>query len=323
MIGTTLEARPGLPTGAVLWSLAAIACGALAFFFNVAALFAVAAISATIATTLFVSRERPFKARLDENGLALLHSGEQIRYTEIESLAAGPSPGGKDAYQFALDIRAATRIVRVPAAINVPIGDLVRFLRSKMPPRIVAVPDPDVDEYLNRQMEQFGPQSVAWYGPARDAPGLTRPSVRRAWLASFLAGLVVLIVGVAMLENRDGGPGNRRAVDHYTGVIAVGAVSLIVGLLGLLIHISLTRQSQPKVKNLELTSLVISPQGIALRQGDLKGELKWEEIRGVKLRRNKPLSLQLAGVTIPIFNIYDRSLVEIHDRIREVGGLPG
>ena len=39
---------------------------------------------------------------------------------------------------------------------------------------------------------------------------------------------------------------------------------------------------------------VTGPLGIALRQGDLKGELKWEEIRGMKLPRNKPLSLQLA-----------------------------
>ena len=323
MIGTTLDARPSPPIGAALWGLAAIVCVALGALFEVAGLFAMAVIFAAIAITVFASRERPFRARLEENGLALLHSGEHLPYTHIESLAAGASRGRKEYHQYTLDLRTATKIVRVPAAINIPTGELERFLRSHMPPRLVAVPDPDVDDYLNRQMEQFGPQSVVWYGPGRGPAGPMRPAVRRAWLACFLAGLLVLIVGVAMLESRNRAAGNRRGVDDYTGVVVVGAISLVVGLLGLLIHFSLTRRTNPKVKNVELSSLVISPLGIALRQGDLKGELKWEEIRGVKLPRNKPLSLQLAGVSIQIFNIYDRSLVEIHDRIREVGRVPG
>jgi hypothetical protein len=323
MIGKTLEGRPSPPIGAILWAAAAVVSAALAALFEIVALFAVAAIALVIAITLLASRERPFSARLEENGISLLHSGEFLPYAKIESLAAGPSLGAKNPHQYAIDLHTATKTVRVPAAVDVATPDLERFLRSHLPPRIVAVPDPDVDEFLNRQMEQFGPHHVFWSGPARERPNLTRVSIRRAWLACFLAGLVVLIAGVAMLESRDRGPGNRRAVDHYTGVIAVGAVALVVGLLGLLIHISLTQRSHPKIKNLELSSLVISPLGIALRQGDLKGELKWEEIRGVKLPRNKPLSLQLAGVTVPIFNIYDRSLVEIHNRIREVGRLPG
>jgi hypothetical protein len=323
MIGTTLEARPDPPIGVGLWGLGAVLCAAIAALFDLGALFAMAAIFAAIAVTLFASRERPFRARLEESGITLLHSGEFLPYAKIESLAAGPSLGAKNPHQYAIDVHTATRTVRMPAAIDVATPELERFLRSHLPPRIVAVPDPDVDEYLNRQMETFGHQSVLWYGPARHPAGLARPSVRRAWLACLLAGLVVLIAGVAMLESRDRGPGNRRAVDHYTGIIVVGAVSLAAGLLGLLVHISLTQRSHPKVKNIELSSLVISPEGIALRQGDLKGELKWEEIRGVKLPRNKPLSLQLAGVTVQILNIYDRSLVEIQDRLREIGRLPG
>jgi hypothetical protein len=323
MIGKTLEARPGPPIGAILWAAAAVFAAALAALFEIAALFAVAAIALVIAITLLASRERPFSARLEENGISLLHSGEFLPYAKIESLAAGPSPGAKNPGQYAVDLHTATATVRIPAAIDVATADLERFLRSHLPPRIVAVPDPDVDDFLNRQMEQFGPQQVFWFGPALDPANLTRVSVRRAWLACLLAGLVVLIVGVTMLESRDRGPGNRRAVDRYMGVVVVGAVSLVVGLLGLLIHISMTRRSHPKVKNFELSSLVISPLGIALRQGDLKGELKWEEIRGAKLPRNKPLALQLAGVTIQIFNIYDRSLVEIQERMREVGRLPG
>jgi hypothetical protein len=323
MIGTTLQARPRPPIGVILWAVAAVACAALAVFFEIIALFAAAAVSAAIAITLFFSRERPFTARVEESGLALLHKGVLLRYTEIESLAPGWSLGGNDTHQYALDLLTANTIVRVPAAINVPTSELERFLRSHMPPRLVAVPDPDVDEYLNRQMETYGPQRVVWYSAAKHRVRPARTSIRRAWLACFLAGLVVLIAGVTLLESRDRAPGNRRAVDDYTGVIAVGAVALVVGLLGLLIHISLTQRTHPKVKNVELSSLVISPEGIALRQGDLKGELKWEEIRGVKLPRNKPLSLQLAGVTIPIFNIYDRSLVEIRDRLREHGRLPG
>jgi hypothetical protein len=138
----------------------------------------------------------------------------------------------------------------------------------------------------------------------------------------FFGSLIALVVGIVMLNSQPRGMRHQRDEDQAAGVLAVAGIGMIAGGLGLAAGIAKTRGLQPKVKNIELSSLVLSPLGIALRQGDLKGELKWEEVRAVKFPRNRPLSVQLAGATIPIYDIYDRPLNEIHARLREYLGLP-
>jgi hypothetical protein len=148
-----------------------------------------------------------------------------------------------------------------------------------------------------------------------------RTSTRHAWLALLLSSVPVLVVGIVMINSRAPGPRIRRTEDAAAGVIAVGGIGIFAGLVGVLAHMSMGRQTRPRIKDIELSSLVLSPAGVALRQGDLKGELKWEEIRGVTLRRNRPLTVQLAGVTISVFDVYDRSLAEIHSQMRQYIGL--
>ncbi len=85
-------------------------------------------------------------------------------------------------------------------------------------------------------------------------------------------------------------------------------------------------------KQLQNACLVISPIGLALSQADLCGQLRWKEIRGVRLGRNKPfvatrgaingpaIMVQVDGAVIPIADINDASLDTIHDRISHKRG---
>jgi hypothetical protein len=69
---------------------------------------------------------------------------------------------------------------------------------------------------------------------------------------------------------------------------------------------------------------VICPDGLALVQGDLTGELRWDEVRDVKMptaRAGLQMSsgipgpaivLKVAGAAIPILDVYDRPLPVIH-----------
>jgi hypothetical protein len=70
------------------------------------------------------------------------------------------------------------------------------------------------------------------------------------------------------------------------------------------------------------SGLVIAPDGLALLQGDLSGEMRWEELRDVKLaERAGPNStapgivLQVKGAAITITDVYDRPVALIHQQI--------
>jgi hypothetical protein len=78
----------------------------------------------------------------------------------------------------------------------------------------------------------------------------------------------------------------------------------------------------------EQSSLVVGPEGLALVQGHLKGELRWDELRDVQMW-SKPRGFQLSqadsypgialsveGARIVIADIYDRPLYFIRDCIK-------
>jgi hypothetical protein len=83
-----------------------------------------------------------------------------------------------------------------------------------------------------------------------------------------------------------------------------------------------------RIKNWRQSGLVISPAGLALIQGDMRGEMHWGELRKLDLRA-KPRSFQLEahtprtgiqlvfeGATVVIADIFDRPLPVIFERIR-------
>lgn len=66
--------------------------------------------------------------------------------------------------------------------------------------------------------------------------------------------------------------------------------------------------------------MVISPSGIALVQGDVKGHLRWDELQAVQTPRNTKgfvrgiheghgsIHLVVPGATINVLDVYDRPL---------------
>ena len=218
---------------------------------------------------MFANRERPFVARIDEDGLTLLDSDDVIPFSEMLSIERGQLGSAQNPDQYVLYIHTLTRTVHVPHGINIPSAEFETFLRRRLPPRIVSVPDPDVDDYLSRQVQQFGADRVMWYRAAQHPQGrFARRSTRRGWIVFLMASLVVLAAGITLISTQ---PRGRRGPDPDGLIIAVGAVGTLLGLIGLAAHAGLGRGSQPRMKHPEQSSLVIGPIGIALRQGDLKG----------------------------------------------------
>ena len=85
----------------------------------------------------------------------------------------------------------------------------------------------------------------------------------------------------------------------------------------------------PRIPNWKKSALVISPGGMAMVQGDMTGQLRWDELRDIRFRP-KPtflglqsagagmlgIHLVVAGATIVVLDLYDRPLEMIHEQLR-------
>jgi hypothetical protein len=83
------------------------------------------------------------------------------------------------------------------------------------------------------------------------------------------------------------------------------------------------------MRNWREASLVIGPLGLAVVQGDLKGEMRWGELRQLhmkaprfaayanRMKLGPGIRLVVEGATIVIADLYDRPLRVIHQRIMD------
>ena len=101
----------------------------------------------------------------------------------------------------------------------------------------------------------------------------------------------------------------------------VGGGLMTAVVCGLLLLATLARPSPPlKIKNSRTASLIISPLGIALSQGDVQGQLRWSELRDMKLvkglGRTAVVRLDVSGAYIVIADVYDAPLSTIFGQMR-------
>ena len=84
-----------------------------------------------------------------------------------------------------------------------------------------------------------------------------------------------------------------------------------------------------RIRNWRASALVVGPAGLALMQGEMRGQLRWDELRKVEFRHKRPwyqydssreptrgIRLTVEGATILIADIYDRPLPLIYKQIR-------
>jgi hypothetical protein len=100
------------------------------------------------------------------------------------------------------------------------------------------------------------------------------------------------------------------------------------GLFWLVVWLQSVRMGLPK--NWQQAGLVVGPDGLALVQGDLTGELYWDEVRDLRLREkgggfqpfhvtnsasHAGINVKVEGATILIRDIFDQPLYAIHERM--------
>jgi hypothetical protein len=306
-----IVARRRLPLGAMAWlavGLVTVACAAALPQRDLAWL-SVAPLS--LALFVWYFREPRFELQLDASTLAV-NAGPPVTYESITRVRPLGDPTTTPA-TFPIVVRHAGGEFIIPHRLDVPSQELLAWLRAKAPPYVLQI-NPRLNEFLAAQESLYGDRMAIYVGE-------TRAPERKYWrpVQAFLAAaLVTAVAGIAAYAS-------GLATDHVLVLGLVALVSFVVtGLFALLnLSRSQTYDAQP-------AGLIITPAGMAMIQGDLAGELRWEEIRSAKLSRGAVavgpkqqvrgacIHLAVAGATIQIADIYHEPVSHIYASIQRL-----
>ncbi len=190
------------------------------------------------------------------------------------------------------------------------LDDLEGWLLENLPPRPQPAPHPEMEAFVQEQIGLFSADKVSIYR-ARSITSHKligrRLSRGLAWSYSFLVASPVLIALGVVNQGK------------WVAVSGFGVISLLVGMLLWLVFKPKPQAEQAAVPfKLRDSCLVLSPAGVALIQGDLRGTLAWEEVLGVNLIEQHRsffisslaagLALKVRGADVMILSIYDSPL---------------
>ena len=328
MTGMVVTSRPGGAAGAVVWFVIAVGLVGLAVATQNPHWGIFAVLPGVLGLAAFLSTEPAVEFEVADDGLSFQAPWPVfIPYDEIQGLTA---PGNRSSESFPIQVYHRGGVVRIPARIDVPSRDLYDFILDQLP--VVGSADPDhvpagLRGFLTDQLALFGPEKVYVYRARPFAPVSSQGRAIKYSLACALVGVLWIAVGGVMA-----GTFEKRADKDAMGVwIGVGVLFVLMGLLFALLFYSRSRGAS-RVQDWRNSCLIVTPAGIALHQGALKGKLRWEELRAVEFPAKHRFALASAGgvkygigllvegAYLVIADYYDRPLAMIRDQLRAYWG---
>ncbi len=309
MIGRQIESNPGTPRFPIFLGL----CCAALVSVSVVSLnpgFAIFCIPlATVASALMMARERPFSMQLNATDLMVGDSFESIPLASFKSVTAEKSTSGNG--QFPIFVTHAGGLLTIPASINDSSTAVYEFLCNNFESNVTANIPLALKDYADEQFATFGDEKVYCFS-AREtiAPRPHRPRLRAFSLGMVVGGVLWLLAGIVTPE-------------WFAG----GVVVVVFGFLFFLLTFAQPATGTQHIKNWRNSFLIVSPAGIGLVQGPLKGKLRWDELRRVKLNEKvksfrlsaasaqKGILLDVTGSQIVIADIYNEPLFNVHQKI--------
>ncbi len=317
MIGQSIEARPRMSIGAIVFLILGLLMLGLALVFQLRDLAVGAAGPLVLAATLALSRPGHFVASFTESGLEIEHPPRTIGYEEIESVRGwgrNPNPFSKGKKYYPIEIITPQGPVVIPSGLNVPADQVFLFLYQRCENRKTrGEPSSELRDYFRHKQKAYGPERVHAFKTRSyfHSSSVSARNVRFFFLTVALVGVVWFGCGLALREEGWWAVGLALVI---MGTILWGVLWLVPGAY---------RISNKKLRQ---ASLVISPDGLALVQGPLTGQLRWDEVRNVKMINASwanssahsgtmqanyaqgGIHVKVAGAVIPILDIYDGPL---------------
>ena len=317
MIGTSVEGPASFPFGAVLFGMTGLGLVGVAIF-TAAVHYAIGALLPFVLALLLWKARRPaFSAQFTEKAIETSCPHLVLPYENLQGLAIklrSQLPNRETPQFFPLQVFHAMGVLEIPSRLNVPSIEIYDFLRHRIPPGHAPEINLTLSDYLQRQEGMFGKDRVWSYGARqRLSRTQTNRQPRAVCLAMFLTGIVWMIVAAA---------GNG-----FFGWFVAGVLLVVFGGPFYLLFLLPPALPGGRIRNWHQASLVICPVGLAMVQGDMEGELRWNEVLNVELRSRaqgfhltsettRPgIVLSVEGARIVIADIYDRPLQDVYENI--------
>jgi hypothetical protein len=319
MIGRRIESRAAISWAALLGLALAVGLAVVGLIRGQRDWAIGAILPAAIGLGLLAARDRPFAARFGAEALEVEDPAATIPYDSITMVWAGgrrPDPEQTGRRSFPIQVAHTAGILKVPARLDVESAEVYRFFADRFPPSGGRDINPALAEFLEQESSIFGHDRVWTYRAARQRaprPGYRR--LRAVLLSVALAGLAWIIIGAQDPERSPWLP--------------FGIVAVVIGLVLLACSFASGLEMGPQgLKGWRQASLVISPGGLGMIQGDIQGIIRWDELRNVRLQARPRvfrassaapalpgILLIVEGASILIADIYDRPLHVIFERL--------
>ena len=313
MIGLSFESQTKFPLVATLFALAGAALVAVAIVEKNVHVAIFAMLPVFLAVGLWFAAGRRMSAIVHEDRLEFIQPRRAIPYQEFRRVCFT----GEDARRnMPIIVETSQGMFTIPPLRDGSSVELYRFLLGKTPPVEPREPHPDLANYTRSQQEEFGSDRVEVY-QARKTSLKTLFQVGRPGVYASLATLLTGVFWVAA----------SFAITHKDA-IAWTIWGFLLIFFGIVFWLFFRQQSGGGAKATRENAnacLVISPVGIAMIQGDIRGKLRWDEVRkvvsagkarGFHLTAVRGLQLFVDGSAIQVLDIYDVPLSEIEGRIR-------
>jgi hypothetical protein len=269
-----------------------------------------------VSCIVFFSHRTGRRLRFTEDGIRVTRPEVWLEYRDIVEIHA-PDGQRRTGRNFEIHLLHGHGYFTIPKSAKASSADLLDFLETQpLGSREIPAVAPILRDFLKQQLAIHGRDGVYVYR-ARTTPP---PDVRLGcgwWPA---AAIFVVGLGLAVL-----GP-----IKSEVGFLCTGLGATAVGGLTCLLIALRHKMTVPPIKGWQQAMLVIAPDGLALTQGTLTGELRWRELKNAKLGKGSAVSaaggrtnaavagihLQVAGASITIADLYhwplSHALEQIH-----------
>jgi hypothetical protein len=308
------------PWGVALFFVIAVACLVIGLVTRAPNALIFAILPATLGIALWLTRPGDLDGSVTEQGIALVHPPILIPFSQVRQVDGEFDPNESMPPSFKILVHHTWGVFDIPIASDINSAAILSALMKRFVPTGSRDVNPYLRDYMWQHEANFGPDRV-WSFRAHVNRGKNIHR-RRPWLAAFQASLITGILWIVVSAIVTGG---AEPVDNPW--IGVGALLSFMSLFGIVLTmLSGERLQNSGIRNWKSSSLVITPVGLALIQGDVQGELLWDQLRDVKYRPPRKLRMSgyspLRGITlvvdgtkILIADLYDRPISLIHDRI--------
>jgi hypothetical protein len=116
---------------------------------------------------------------------------------------------------------------------------------------------------------------------------------------------------------------HRQAIGAGCGIAMVVAATT-----ALVSFFTGTFSDAAHLKQRELAVVVVSPLGLAVRMGDLQGEVRWDQVKDIRYQAqpskfalaggtaDRAIVIKMPGVTLRLADIFDCTLDQLHERLQ-------